>query len=143
MKRIYSYLASLLILLLAFTACSPEDVMHPSEAGLPLAADIDVDITVDQTINQVTFTMNNKGCMPVWIFDGKTYSTVNGISKIYGKAGTYTVDVKVANANGISDGVVTKSFTIDNSIVDFTSYIKKMAGDTTKAWMIAKRKAVI
>ena len=141
MKRIYSYLASLLILLLAFTACSPEDVMHPSEAGLPLAADIDVDITVDQTINQVTFTMNNKGCMPVWIFDGKTYSTVNGISKIYGKAGTYTVDVKVANANGISDGVVTKSFTIDNSIVDFTSYIKKMAGDTTKAWMIAKKES--
>ena len=141
MKRIYSYLASLLILLLAFTACSPEDVMHPSEAGLPLAADIDVDITVDQTINQVTFTMNNKGCMPVWIFDGKTYSTVNGISKIYGKAGTYTVDVKVANANGISDGVVTKSFTIDNTIVDFTSYIKRMAGDTTKAWMIAKNES--
>ena len=141
MKRIYSYLASLLILLLAFTACSPEDVMHPSEAGLPLAADIDVDITVDQTINQVTFTMNNKGCMPVWIFDGKTYSTVNGLSKIYAKAGTYNVDVKIANANGISDGVVTKSFTIDNSIVDFTSYIKKMAGDTTKAWMIAKKES--
>lgn len=141
MKRIYSYLASLLILLLAFTACSPEDVMHPSEAGLPLAADIDVDITVDQTINQVTFTMNNKGCMPVWIFDGKTYSTVNGLSKIYAKAGTYTVDVKVANANGISDGVVTKSFTIDNTIVDFTSYIKRMAGDTTKAWMIAKKES--
>ncbi len=138
MKRIYSYIGCLVVFLLVLVACKDEVYVHPSEAGIPLAADIDVTIDVDQSINQVTFSVSNKRCMPVWIFDGKTYSTVNGLSKIYAKAGTYTVEVKLANANGVSDGSITKEFTINNTVVDFSAYIKRLAGDDKKEWMMAK-----
>ena len=138
MKRIYNYIGCLFILLLAISGCKDEVYIHPSEAGIPLATDIDVSIEVDQTINQVTFSMSNKRCMPVWIFDGTTYSTINGLNRIFPRAGTYTVEVKIANANGVSDGSIMKEFTINNTIVDFSGYIKRLAGDDKKEWMIAK-----
>ncbi len=139
MKRISNYIGCLFILILALCACKDEVYVHPSEAGIPLASDIEVAIEVDQTTNEVTFSINNKRCMPVWIFNGKTYSTVNGLSKIYPKAGTYSVEVKLANANGVSDGSVVKEFTINNTIVDASVYIKQLAGDDKKEWVIAKK----
>ena len=141
MKRIYNYIGCLFMLLLALSGCKDEVYVHPSEAGIPLATELDIAIDVDQAINQVTFSISNKKCMPVWIFDGKTYSTVNGLSRIYTKAGTYTVEVKLANANGVSDGSIVKEFTIDNTIVDFSAYIKRLAGDDKKEWMMAKSEA--
>lgn len=138
MKHIFPYISLLLLAVSFLASCSDDDVIHPSEAGIPLVTDLDVTIMVDQSINQVTFSINNKGCMPVWIFDGKEYSTVNGMSKIYPKAGEYTVDIKAANANGISDGIITKTFTINNTIIDYSGYIKRLAGDDSKEWMIAK-----
>jgi len=141
MKRIYSYLGSLLIVLLAFVACT-KDFSRPSESDIPLATDIDVDITVDQELNQVTFTLKNQGAYPIWSFEenSKTvYSTLNGLTKIYNNAGTYTVEIKIGNANGISDGSITKTFTIDNSLVDFDRYIGLIAGNGSKKWSIARQ----
>ena len=85
MKKIYSYIGGLLLVsVLAFMACSPEDFPSVSEGGIPIASSYEdaVEILVDQETNQVTFNLNSKGCMPVWIIDGKTYSTVNGLKKI-------------------------------------------------------------
>ena len=141
MKNKSFYIGSLLLMLLVFAGCHDDDYTHPSEAGIPLVTDLDVNISVDQSINQVTFSISNKACMPVWIFDGKTYSTVNGLKRIYARAGEYSVDIKVANANGISDGIITKTFKVDNTIVDFSAYIKRMAGDDSKQWMMAKGEA--
>lgn len=144
MKKIYNYIGGLLLMLaLAFSACSPDDFFKPSEAGIPLASDYDsaIEIQVDQETNQVTFNLNSKGCMPVWMIDGKSFSTVNGMKKIYTVAGDYTVDVKIANANGMSDGTLTKTFHINNSIVDFTKYITFMGGTDSKEWRIAKDEA--
>ena len=101
MKNIYGYIrVTLLMAAIAFclAGCSPDGFTSPNEAGIPLAADIDVNITVDQEINQVTFTLNNKAAYPVWIFEEQskiTYSTVNGLTKIYSTAGTYTVEIKI------------------------------------------------
>lgn len=143
MKRIYNrYLKSLLMLLLVFSCA--EDINHPSESAMPLAADIDVEITVDQEINQVTFALKNQNSYPVWIFEEpskKVYSTVNGLTKIYNKAGTYSVEVRMGNASGISDGAITKEFTINNSLVNFDQYITLIAGTETKTWSIAKAEA--
>lgn len=143
MKNIYGYIrVTLLMAAIAFclAGCSPDGFTSPNEAGIPLAADIDVNITVDQEINQVTFTLNNKAAYPVWIFEEQskiTYSTVNGLTKIYSTAGTYTVEIKIGNANGISDGSIIKTFTIDNSMVDFDKYITFFAGTESKTWSIA------
>lgn len=144
MKKIYSYFGSLLLMAgLAFTACSPDEFAHPSEAGILQMSEVEqaLDITVDQTTNQVTFKLNQKGCYPVWIFDGKTYSTVNGLQKVYTIAGDYSVEVKVGNANGVSDGSVTRSFHIDNTIFDFSKYEKFLTGGESKNWYVASTEA--
>jgi hypothetical protein len=131
----------MLFALAALSACAPEDWTAPSPDGIPSAADIQDSITVDQTVNQVTFKMMNPRCYPIWIFNGKTYSTVNGVSQIYAKAGTYNVEMKIGNANGISDGSITRQFTINNSIVDFSSFLTRLAGDGSKEWVIAYKDA--
>lgn len=144
MKRISFYIASLVTTLtLGFTACSPDDVTHPYEGGKPLIADYadKIQVTVDQTTNQVTFGLadGTKGVMPIWIFDGKTYSTVNGLQKIFTKAGDYSVDVQVMNRNGVSDGTLTKTFHVDNTVFDFTRYQTMLTGGEgqTKTWRVA------
>jgi len=141
MKRIYNYLGGLLIVLLVFAACA-KDIFRPSEGGIPLATDIDVDIVVDQEINQVTFTFNNKGAYPIWSFVEKSktvYSTSSKFTKVYNAAGTYSVEIKLGNAHGISDGSIIKTFTIDNSLVDYDKYIGLIAGSGSKTWSIAKK----
>lgn len=137
MKKYFINIFRALFMLFAITACSPEDWTAPMQEGIPSAANINATVTVDQSINQVTFSIDNQQSYPIWIFDGNTYSTVNGLSKIYSKAGTYEVEMKLGNANGISDGSLTQSFTIDNTLVNFDSFIARMAGELSKEWVIA------
>lgn len=123
MKNIFNYLkASFLtatMVLGLLSSCSPDDFASPNEAGIPLAADYAeaIQIHVDQETNWVTFSFNAKSVMPVWIIDGKSYSSVFNMERYYRKAGEYSVEVKIANANGISDGAITKTFTIEKTIM--------------------------
>ncbi|MGL5014288.1 MAG: hypothetical protein ACRC6V_08360 [Bacteroidales bacterium] len=137
MKTVIKHITLLLLSLWVATACT-EDFRHPSEDRIPLAADIKHTIEVDQTTNEVTFKLNNPGCNPVWIFEGKEYSTINGLTRIFAVAGTYEVEIKISNESGVSDGSIMDSFTLDNTIVDFTRYYKMLGGDGTKEWSIAK-----
>ena len=139
MKRIWQYIA-IAALAVSAAACAPE---YPelNQAGLPQASDLDVTISVDQETNYVTFVMNNKGVVPVWIFgdqkiDGKTskkYSyTDNNVCLRFRDAGEYTVEVKAYNANGLSQGSLVKTFTLDNTYrdpFDPSPYVKAITGD--------------
>lgn len=123
MKNIYNYIGlSLLMAIIAFCmgSCSTEDFTAPNEAGIPQATDYEntIQIDVDQTNNYVTFSFKERKVMPVWIIDGKTYSSVFSMKKYYRKAGDYSIDVKIANANGISDAAITKTFHIDKTIMN-------------------------
>ena len=74
MKTIWQYIA-IAALAVSAAACTPEYPV-PNQAGLPQASDLDVTISVDQSTNYVTFVMNNREVVPVWIFgdqkiDGK------------------------------------------------------------------------
>lgn len=145
MKKIFNYIGVTLMTALAFSACSPEEYDGLNEAGLPLAGDAKVNVTVDQATNQVTFNMNCDQNYPVWMLpaDGKivkteVYSTTNGMQKIYGKAGDYTVNYRVGNRNGLSQGSGTQTFHINNTIFNFDTYINMMAG---KNWKIARKEA--
>ena len=134
MKNIFKYMAGALLAGLTMTACSPEKFDGPDQAGLPTANGADFDISVDQSINQVTVSYNQKGSYPIWSFDdGKTYSTRPTLSKIFALRGDYTVSMKVGNRNGISQGEVTKTFTMNQTQVDFDSYKSKFVG---KEWRI-------
>ena len=102
-----------------FTSCSEDDIYEVDINNVPMASDYAdcVDITVDQNTNYATFTFTGKGVYPVWIIDGKSYSTNHSFSRYYRKAGDYSVELKVGNGNGISNGTITKSFTIDKTMM--------------------------
>ena len=145
MKTIWQYIA-IAALAVSAAACKPEFPV-PSASGLPQASDLDVAITVNQETNYVTFVMNNKGMVPVWIFgdqkiDGKAskkYSyTENGVSLRFRDAGEYTVEVKAYNANGLSTGSLVKTFTLDNTYrdpFDPSPYIKAISGGASVDWV--------
>ncbi len=129
MKNTFKYLLGTLALAGTMVACSPEEFDHMSEHGIVEAAGLgqQIDIQVDQTTNQVTFTLNGANeIYPIWEIDlgkGKTeVSTVNGFKRIFTLSGDYTVRCKVGNKNGISASYVEEKFHLNNSIVDFTKY---------------------
>jgi hypothetical protein len=145
MKKIFNYIGSALMLALAFSSCSPESFDGLSEAGLPIASDAKVNVTVDQSINQVTFNMDCNQIYPLWVLptDGKVvkntiYSTYNGLQKIYSRAGDYKICYRVGNRNGLSQGMGEASFHIDNTAYNFDTYINMLAG---KEWRIARKVA--
>ena len=145
MKTIWQYIA-IAALAVSAAACTPE---YPelTQAGLPQASDLDVSILVDQETNYVTFVMNNKGVVPVWIFgdqkiDGKAskkYSyTDNNVCLRFRDAGEYTVEVKAYNANGLSQGSLVKTFTLNNTYrdpFDPSPYVKAISGGSSQNWV--------
>lgn len=102
---------------LLITSCSEQDYYEVNINDVPEAsAYVDaVNITVDQETNTAYFEFNGKGTYPVWIIDGKSYSTNMSFSRYYRKAGEYSVEVKVGNGNGVSKGTITKTFTVDKT----------------------------
>lgn len=123
MNKILKYISSSLMVLgvLAFTACSPDDYSGANSNGIPNVTDYsdNFTISVNQETNVATFSFTGAaGVQPVWIVNGDTYSTDFTTSKYYRKAGEYTVECKIMNANGISDGSIIKSFTVDHTIMN-------------------------
>ena len=142
MKRFFKYIAVALAMSLLAIGCTPE-IIAPDQDKLPSTDDFDVTISVDQATNYVTFTMNNTGMVPMWIFGdvkidkdvNKKYAyTTNGISLRFRDSGEHFVEVKAYNANGISMGSKIYSFNIENTYrdpFDPSPYVKAIAGE----WM--------
>ena len=145
MKTIWQYIA-IAALAVSAAACTPEYPV-PNQAGLPQASDLDVTISVNQETNYVTFLMNNREMVPVWIFgdqkiDGKASKryayTENGVSLRFRDAGEYTVEVKAYNVNGLSQGSLVKTFTLDNTYrdpFDPSPYIRNISGGSSQDWV--------
>lgn len=117
MKNIFRYIAGTLFAGLVMTACSPEE-FEGADGNIPQVTDFadNFVVTVDQTTNYANFEFKSAtGVSPVWIIDGESYSASYSFSKYYRKKGDYTVECKVKNANGMSDGVITKTFTIEKT----------------------------
>lgn len=143
MNKLFKYILTAIVAVgsVALTSCSPEDFPSVNAGGVPSASDFEsaIEILVDQETNQVTFNLNASGHYPIWIFDGKTYSTENGLQKIFTVAGDYTVEIKVANANGISDGTIVKTFTLNETKFDFSKYYTFINGGASKQWYVASK----
>ena len=136
----------ILAAVLTMAACAKEEIHHPTEAEAPQTASAyEPVITVDQEINQVTFSIDAKGVIPVWLFQNNSgefaeYKAQNGFKRIFATAGDYKVRMKVMNAAGITPDYVEKTFHIDNTIANFDRYVTFLAGgtsaDNSKNWRI-------
>ena len=83
----------------------------------------------------------------MWIFgdqkiDGKAskkYSyTDNNVTLRFREAGEHTVEVKAYNANGISQGSLVKTFTLDNTYrdpFDPAPYVKAISNNASQTWI--------
>lgn len=145
MKKLNKYLSTVLLMsAAALVSCSPDDFPELDEAGIPVATEYAdaVEIVVNDETNEVTFNLNAPKVMPYWYFEGQKqnpYSTINGMKRIYTVAGDYNVDLRIVNANGISDGTISKSFTVVNSLFDFGKYEKYLSGEESKEWYVARK----
>ena len=153
MKNIVKCLFGLAVLA-SVAACSP-DSFDGANGQIPSLEGVEPIVTVDQNLNQVTFALPSdlKGVMPLWIFyenkgtenEKVTYSTVNGLKKIFAKSGDYEAEFKLMNRNGISDGSKSFSFHIDNTVMSFDKYLTLLTGSTesghSKEWRIDNSKA--
>ena len=119
---------------MALTACSPETFDGPDQNGIPSVTGVDIDMNVDQAVNEATFTVQNmpKGTYAFWTVDDKVYSTLSPMHWANSKAGTYAVELRLGNRNGFSQSSITKTFTFENTKVDFTQYISRIS----RTWRI-------
>ena len=118
MNKILKYTGIALLGMLAFSACSPDDYASPNGNNVPVAADYadNVIINVVQDENTAYFTFEAApGVSPVWIIDGSQYSGDFTAKKYQRKAGDYKVELRVKNANGISNDALTFSYHIDKT----------------------------
>ena len=139
MKRLFKYMAAAIVAVSTLAVGCTADYIEPDAGKAPSAENFDVTIVADQSTNYVTFTLNNKGMVPMWIFgeeavDGKTNKTHaytgNGLSLRFREAKTYYVEVKAYNAHGVSVGSKVCEFTLENTYrdpFDASPYMKALA----------------
>ncbi len=120
-------------------ACTEKDYGDADQTKVPSISNYKdiITATVDQSTNLVTLKLDSKGAMPVWIFEDGTTSNQNDYQMTVRLAGTYTIEAKVSNKYGISDGSVTLTYTINNTLVD-KDIITNLCGGTgtsSKQWV--------
>ena len=117
-----------------FTACSPDSFEGADENGIPTMEGVDFTMTVDQEVNQVLLSVPEmKGVYPIWIINGATYSTLNEVGWSNVERGTYPVELKLANRNGISQGSITKYFTFNETKINWNNLFNRIKD---KEWRI-------
>lgn len=134
MKKIFQYIGCALLTGLALTACSPDSFDGADQTKIPTVAGQDFTLEVDQEVNQIRVSYpETAGTYPIWIFNGATYSTLNNAGWSNAERGTYTVEMKLGNRNGISQGTLKKTFTFNETKANYTSLLNRIAG---KEWRI-------
>ena len=119
------------------TACSPDKFDGADPNGIPSVSGVDFQISVDQETNQMIATYTPQpGTYPIWILNGTSYSTLQEVGYNNPEAGTYSIEMKLGNRNGFSQGSISKSFTFNETKIDYSSYFRKICD---KEWRIANR----
>ena len=142
--KIFKYMA--LALAAVVTMGCVQEYMELDPNQVPSASDLQVKIDVDNQTNYVTFSVENQGVVPMWLFgdekiDGKANKkyayTGNGLKLRLRDAGTHSVEVKAYNAHGVSVGSKVVEFTLENTYrdpFDPSKYITFFAGSDQKVW---------
>ena len=137
MNKIFKYSIGVLFAGLAMTACSPDEFSGADPNGLPTISGVDFQLNVDQETNQMVATFpSTPGVYPIWILNGTQYSTLPEVGYNNPEAGTYSVELKLGNRNGISQAGLKKEFTFNETKVDYSADFRRLCG---KEWRIANK----
>ena len=138
--KIYKLLCAAVVslgLMVSFSSCSPEKFEGADPNDVPTLDGVDFSIVVDQETNQMVATYIPKpGTYPIWIVNGTTYSTLQEVGYQNPEAGTYTISLKLGNRNGFSQGEITKTFTFNETKIDYTAMFRRITG---KEWRFANK----
>ena len=131
-------LPSAFLSLMALTnACSPDEFEGADPNGLPTVSGVDFQISVDQETNQMVASYTPaQGTYPIWIIDGTSYSTLQEVGYKNSEAGTHTIELKLGNRNGFSQASVAKTFTFNETKVDWSADFRRI---TEKEWRFANK----
>ena len=137
MNKIFRLAIGTLFAGLAMTACSPDSFEGADPNGKPTVSGTDFQMTVDQETNQMVATYTPApGTYPIWILNGTQYSTLSEVGYNTPEQGTYTVELKLGNRNGISDAGLKKEFTFNETKIDYSADFRRICN---KEWRIANR----
>lgn len=137
MKNLFKYTLGILFAGLTMTACSPDKFEGADPNGIPTVSGIDYQMTVDQETNQMVASYSPAaGTYPIWILNGTQYSTLQEVGYNNPEAGTYTVELRLGNRNGISQTGIKKEFTFNETKVDYTADFRRLCN---KEWRFANR----
>ena len=121
------------------TSCSPDSFEGADPHSIPSIDGVDFQISVDQETNQMIASYSPKaGTYPIWILDGTQYSTLQEVGYKNTEAGTHTVELKLANRNGFSQGSVKKDYTFNNTIINYSGELRRIKD---KQWRFANKEA--
>ena len=125
---------AIMLLAMAFTACSPDDFNGADPNGIPTVSGVDFNISVDQETNQMIANYTPEpGTYPIWILDGTSYSTLQEVGYKNSEAGTHTIELRLGNRNGISQTGIKKEYTFNESKIDYTNDFRRIC---EKEWRI-------
>lgn len=134
MKNTIIYLLLGLMVALSLGSCSPEKFAGAVQSEIPTVEGLDFTLEVDQETNQITASVpEREGYYPVWIINGATYSTLSTVRWSNKNSGTYGIELRMGNRNGLSHASVKKSFTFDRTLVDWGPYFNRLNG---KEWRV-------
>ena len=137
MKNLFKYTMGALVVGTLMTACSPDSFDGADPNGIPSVSGVDFSINVDQETNQMIANYTPQpGTYPIWIINGNTYSTLQEVGFQNPEAGTYTIDMKLGNRNGFSQGVISKTFTFNETKIDYSADFRRICD---KEWRIANK----
>ena len=137
MNKIFQLAVGTLFAGMALTACSPDSFDGADPNGKPTVSGTDFQMTVDQETNQMVATYTPApGTYPIWILNGTQYSTLSEVGYNNPEQGTYTVELKLGNRNGISDAGLKKEFTFNETKIDYSADFRRICD---KEWRIANK----
>ena len=137
MKNLFKNTIGVLFAGLTIVACSPEEFSGADQKGLPQVSGVDFQMDVDQETNQMIATYTPApGTYPIWILNGTQYSTLQEVGYQNPEAGDYTVELKLGNRNGFSQGTISKTFTFNETKVDYSADFRRLCD---KEWRFANK----
>ena len=137
MKNLFKYSIGVLFAGLTMTACSPDSFDGADINGLPTVSGVDFQMNVDQETNQMTANYTAApGTYPIWILNGTSYSTLPEVGYQNPEAGTYSVELKIGNRNGFSQGTVSKTFTFNETKIDYSADFRRLC---EKEWRFSNK----